>query len=119
MLKRGYKVTSQNKRSVIRFIDEPSSPGVGYSRESSTLPKFGCGPLTVFKTLEGAVKFRSRVTGDYRLFSCYYIPSSDQEVWSFDQPHQSLYRLMISNLDCIIPGTVDLADEVILGEELL
>lgn len=112
MILRGYKVTNYNKRSAISF----GSSVVDYSQRRSAYPSYGCGPLTVFTTLAEAVRFQSQVTG--RIFTCFYIKSDRGEVWNTNYS-MSLEELLVRNSDCLTPGTVCLADEVILGQEVL
>jgi len=115
MIKKGYKVLNVDLFSIIRSF--PNEGGVQYSQVHSAIPQDRYGPLTVFKTLEGAVHFKNNVAGEGRIFKCYYIPSLQDTVWS-PSLTVSLENLEELNFSCVIPGSVDLADEVILGEEL-
>lgn len=116
MIKKGYKVTDSELRSAIRASTYGS---VLYRFESPIRPHQGCGPLTVFKTYEAARKFKTLAAGEAaRIFVCYYIPSISNHVWTDPDFPMSIEDLCDSNKVSIIPDSVDLADELILGEEV-
>lgn len=117
MIKKGYKVVNYDGSSLIYI-----NAAVIYEIDRSTFPKKDCGPLTVFTNLKAAIYFKNRMLPPIRIFSCYYIRSQHEEVWypctySLTQ-RVSLERLLQQNHSCILPNSVDLADEVILTEEL-
>ncbi len=113
MIKTGYKVVQESLQSVIS-----KDWAVFYKVGRSVTPQRGCGPLTVFKCIEGAVHFRRRMILPLRIFKCFYIQSADLGVWGIGHRHLPLIELEQTNNDCILLGSVDLADEVILTEEL-
>lgn len=115
MIKKGYKVTSSQLTSVIQL----SVGTTLYSRDESATPKLGCGPLTVFKNLEAAMYFKRAVAGrGVRIFTCYYLPTLISFVWINKRNLVSIGLLYEQNTISILPNSVDLAHELILGEEV-
>ena len=116
MIKQGYKVVNINLQSALGLYGK-----ILYRVGESVTPRKGCGPLTVFKSIEGAVRFKRQMIPPLRIFKCFYIPSAASAVWvkgGSVYDYLPLEDLIKNNSDILLPDSVDLADEVILTEEL-
>ncbi|MDI6785096.1 MAG: hypothetical protein QMD92_00145 [bacterium] len=119
MIKVGYKVVESSLRSPIMLGRRGA---VEYKVNESVHPNKGCGPLTVFKEKQAAEHFRNGLILPLRIFKCFYIPSKAKEVWYIVDAQivstTSLEELISINFNILAPGSVDLAKEVILAEEI-
>ena len=116
-LRLGWKVTTTKGRSAVQEVIE-NWGGVYYRGGKKTIPRSGCGPLTVFRSKKAAKKFESKIEGTFKINRCVYFVSKEKEVWIGQYIKTSLMSLYTMNKDCVPdPKSVALADWVMLIPE--
>ena len=123
-LRLGWKVTTTKGRSAVQSTNDgweginSDSGGVYYGVGKKTIPRSGCGPLTVFRSKKAAKIFESKLSGEFKINRCVYFVSKVKEVWYAEIWRISLSSLLLKNKDCIPdPKSVALADWVMLIPE--
>jgi len=117
MLTKGWKVVKAHNHS--SAVQNFHTGLVFYRKGTWTKPRYDCGPLTIFKTIEAAKFFVSALSRpeqskelDLTILHCVYEPSNLESVWcngfTFKTPIEELERLN----NCIIKGCVALADAI-------
>jgi hypothetical protein len=111
----GYKLVKDEKGKYFSVFQRGRSGRVRYSLHRKTFPKYGCGPLCVFKSLDVAMEFYVKLNlgYNYKIFECEYRQTREELVW-----YMSGERKQWSTIKSLPEGTVG-ADWVKLTIEML